>query len=72
MRKHYILVGITIALLLFLIAILFYTGGSYFDPYLPGFDWQHNYLSNLFNKTAINGQPNSGRFWAIGGMLELV
>lgn len=71
LKKHTVLTGIVFSILLFMAAVFLYPGGSYFDPYSQGFDWQHNYFSNLFSKTAINGMPNSARFWSIAGMFFL-
>jgi len=71
LKNHAVATGILCSMLLFSVAVFLYPGGSYFDPYSQGFDWQYNYLSNLFNKTAINGMPNSARFWAVGGMFFL-
>ncbi len=71
LRKYSILIGITCALLLLLVAIRYYPGGSQFDKNAIGFDWQTNYLSNLFTPKAINGVANLSRPWAIGGMIFL-
>ena len=70
-RKYSILWGIIGSLLLLLVATLYYPGGSQYDQNAPGFDWQHNYLSNLFDTKAMNGSDNASRPWAVGGMLLL-
>lgn len=70
-KNHPILLGISGSFLLLFIATLCYPGGSQNDLNAPGFSWQHNYLSNLFDPEAMNGLVNTSRPWAIGGMLLL-
>lgn len=70
-RKHLILLGIILAIGLLVIATLFYPGGSTHNIGTPGFDWGHNYLSNLFSPRAVNSVDNAARPWAIAGMLVL-
>lgn len=67
-RKYSVLICLTIAVLLIGIAALLYPGGSLHDPNSRGFDWTKNFISNLFGKTALNGEINKGRVWAIIGM----
>jgi hypothetical protein len=69
LKKHSILLGIIISLLLLFIATWYYPGGSQVDKNSVGYDWKNNYISNLFGKNAVNGSHNSARFWAIGGMI---
>ncbi len=71
MKKHFVLAGVLGSALLLITAALLYPGGSDYNPKTTGFDMRYNYLCNLFNATAINGMPNSGRPWAIVGMLWL-
>ncbi|WP_295714628.1 hypothetical protein [Mucilaginibacter sp.] len=71
LRKHSILIGIIISLLLLLVATLYYPGGSQHDKNSIGYDWKNNYLSNLFGEKAVNGLNNGSRIWAIFGMLFL-
>jgi len=71
LRKHSILLGIIISLLLLLVATLYYPGGSQSDKNSIGYDWKNNYLSNLFDARAVNGSENASRLWAIAGMLFL-
>lgn len=42
-----------------------YPGGSILNPNSEGFDWFGNYWCHLYEKTALNGQPNSARILAI-------
>ncbi len=71
MKKHAILIGILISVILLFIATIEYPGGSPIDDSAIGYNWKHNYISNLFAEKAINGLPNEGRFWAMGGMIFL-
>ena len=71
LRKHSVLLGIIISLLLLLAATLHYPGGSQYDENSIGYDWKNNYLSNLFDARAVNGSENASRLWAIAGMLFL-
>ena len=47
-KKHSVLIGIFISLVLLLTAISIYPGGTYQDKNPVGFDWTKNYISNLF------------------------
>jgi hypothetical protein len=71
MTKHILLIGLIASMLQFTIAAAYYPGGSQHDKNSIGYDWQHNYLCNLFNEKAVNGVENPARCWAIGGMLCL-
>jgi membrane-associated HD superfamily phosphohydrolase len=55
-------------MLLFTIAVLVYPGGTYEDKNAEGFNWTKNYISNLFEATALNGSENSSRTWAYFGV----
>ncbi len=70
-RKHSILLSIAAALSFLLTSTTFYPGGSQHDQNSGGFSWQHNYLCNLLNPLAVNGQDNAALPWAIVGMLFL-
>lgn len=67
-KKHLVLIGITISLILLLIAISIYPGGTYQDKNSVGFDWSKNYISNLFEAKALNGSQNVSIVWAFFGM----
>lgn len=58
-----------VGLVLIVIATILYPGGSNINPNSVGFSWQHNFISNLFDEKALNGQMNGGRYWAMAGML---
>ncbi|HVI46191.1 MAG TPA: hypothetical protein VM802_15050 [Chitinophaga sp.] len=70
-RRHLLLLGMLLAVALLLTAFLSYPGGSSVDPTTVGFDWKHNYLSNLFGERALNGAKNASRAWAIAGWCML-
>ena len=68
-RKHFLLIGLLIATILLYVATRIYPGGSQIDKNSIGFDWSNNYLCNLFDPKAVNGENNSSQYWAIAGML---
>jgi hypothetical protein len=67
-KKYSVLIGITISLILFAVAISMYPGGTYQNKNTIGFSWSKNYISNLFEANAINGSENSAKIWAYGAM----
>ncbi|HTD39286.1 MAG TPA: hypothetical protein VK671_01610 [Mucilaginibacter sp.] len=69
LKKHPILIGIIISLVLLYLATLHYPGGSQRNKNSVGYDWVNNYLSNLFGPKAVNGGENTARIWADFGML---
>lgn len=62
---------------IFVFAVLYYysstlyPGGSQADLTSPGFDWNHNYWSDLMNETGRNEQPNPAEPYAITAMVLL-
>jgi len=71
LKKHPVLIGIIISILFLFTATLYYPGGSQKDRNSIGYDWKNNYISNLFNETAVNGLKSGSRFWAAAGMFFL-
>jgi hypothetical protein len=67
-KKHSVLIGISISFIFLFIAISIYPGGTYQDKNAAGFDWTKNYISNLFEENALNGSHNVSRIWAFFGM----
>jgi hypothetical protein len=67
-KKHLVLLGITISLIFLLLAISIYPGGTYQNKNSVGFDWIQNYFSNLFEVKALNGSQNPSRVWAFLGV----
>jgi hypothetical protein len=70
-KKYSVLTGVVISIILILIAISVYPGGTMFDEYSTGFDWTKNFMSNLFGARALNGAENPSRIWAYSGMIFL-
>lgn len=70
-RKYSVLTGVVISLILLLIAISIYPGGSMFDKNSIGFSWTKNFISNLFQTKALNGAENPSRIFAYLGMILL-
>lgn len=63
------LAGILVFLSLYMLAASRYPGGSYVEPGQEGFSFTHNYLCDLLDEEAINGELNTARFfarWALG------
>ena len=71
LKKHSVLTGIIISILLLLIATMVYPGGSLYDKNSIGFQWSKNFISNLFAAKAVNGANNPSQFWADAGMIFL-
>ena len=67
-KKHSVLIGLTISLIFLAIAISIYPGGTYQDKNSIGFNWTKNYICNLFEAKALNGSQNASRLWAYFGM----
>jgi len=63
--------GIVLFVMIYIVATLFYPGGSQVDKNSVGFSWINNYWCNLLNANAINGQPNTAKPVAITGMFVL-
>lgn len=57
--------GIGLFLLFYILAALNYPGGSWVLPEQNGFSFWHNYLCDLLDVDAINGEPNTARSYAI-------
>lgn len=70
-KKYSVLIGISIAVLLLLMATFVYPGGSLADKDSVGFVWSKNFISNLFAAKAVNGSDNPSRVWADTGMIFL-
>jgi len=58
------LIGIGLFIFLYIIAAIGYPGGSWAVPNQEGFSFWNNYLCDLLDKYAINGELNSGRYFA--------
>ncbi|MFM2360535.1 MAG: hypothetical protein RLY16_2528 [Bacteroidota bacterium] len=71
LKKHSIVIALLLAFMLLAIAVDKYPGGSPVNKYSVGFDFQNNYLCNLFDVHAENGAVNAARNFAILGMFFL-
>src|SRR5687767_5436530 len=63
--------GTLFFIILYIIAALLYPGGSDVDKNAIGFSWTNNYWCNLLHENAINGEPNTAKPVAVGGMFIL-
>ena len=68
LKKYLVLLLVLISMVLLLIAASLYPGGNLSDENAVGFQWTKNFISNLFQPTAVNGLSNPARGWAIAGM----
>jgi hypothetical protein len=57
--------GSVIFILMYVVATLYYPGGSQADKAAKGFSWAHNYWCNLLNEKGINGEPSSSPMVAL-------
>jgi hypothetical protein len=66
--KPYILLlplfGMVLFVFLYIIAALKYPGGSWVMPQQNGFSFWNNYLCDLLDQNAINGELNTARYYA--------
>ncbi len=68
MKKYTVLICLFISVILFTAAAAIYPGGSFADNSSIGFDWTKNFISNLFEEKALNGQNNPSRIFALFGI----
>ncbi|MBT8185270.1 MAG: hypothetical protein KJN76_10545 [Eudoraea sp.] len=78
MKKHpnpgmflFPLVGIGLFVVLYLLAAMNYPGGSRMFKDHEGFSFWHNYLCDLLDITAVNGEVNTARPYANAAMIVL-
>ncbi|SMP15869.1 hypothetical protein SAMN06265375_102139 [Muriicola jejuensis] len=65
------LLGVICFLILYVLAALSYPGGSATEPTFVGFDFWSNYLCDLLDEFAVNGELNSARFHARAALFAL-
>jgi hypothetical protein len=65
------LIGIVVALCLFVVAAGQYPGGTLESTSTVGYNWTHNFISSLFQPRALNGAANPARHWAVPALLVL-
>ncbi|MCE2613008.1 hypothetical protein LVD13_08495 [Flavobacteriaceae bacterium D16] len=56
--------GMGLFVILYVLSALNYPGGTWIDPTTPGFSFWHNYLCDLLDYKSLNGEINSGRYYA--------
>jgi len=71
LKKKNVLIGIVIANIFLIIAMLNYPGGSQIASNSVGYDFINNYFCDLFGTEAQNGMENAGQKWAITGTFFL-
>lgn len=59
------LIGIGFFVLFYILSAFNYPGGSWYSPHQNGFSFWHNYLCDLLDVYAINGEINTARMYAI-------
>jgi hypothetical protein len=69
--KRVPLVGCFLFIVLYIIATIYYPGGSPINTSTIGFSWSQNYWCNLLSERSINGLPNSSRHIAFAAMVIL-
>ena len=67
-KKYSVLTGLIIALLMIIVTIANYPGGTYENKNAVGFSWTMNYFSNLFEIKALNTDETPSRIWAYFGI----
>ena len=68
-KRHFPLVGISLSIVLFVLAAAVYPGGTLAAPDFVGYDWRQHAISTMFPAEALNGQPNPARYYAIPAAL---
>lgn len=62
------LVGMLLFVILYILAAINYPGGSWIVMDQEGFNFWNNYLCDLLDRNAINGELNPARFFARGSL----
>lgn len=70
-KYHWPTIGITAGLCLFVVAAMYYPGGTMDSASTVGYSLTHNYVSALFQPQALNGAANPARNFAILALLLL-
>lgn len=65
------IIGIMLFVILYIVAAVYYPGGSNRNSTAEGFDWINNYWCDLLAEPAKNGAHNPGRIFALTGMIIL-
>jgi len=70
-KDNLIFIGLFIGTIFLILSTFYYPGGSNEDLSSIGYDWMHNYISNLLRPEAVNGEANKARPIALTGVLFL-
>ncbi|MBT8302025.1 MAG: hypothetical protein KJO63_11870 [Maribacter sp.] len=65
------LIGMLLFVLFYILAALKYPGGSWMMPHQDGFSFWNNYLCDLLDYNAINGELNTARYFARTSLIVL-
>lgn len=71
LKDYSIFILLVIGTGLLILATWYYPGGSAGNENSEGYIWMENYISNLLNPIAVNGENNGARPWAMAGVLCL-
>ena len=71
LKYHLPAIGVLAALCLFVVAAIYYPGGTMDSASAVGYSWAHNFVSSLFASRALNGAANPARYIAVPAMLLL-
>lgn len=67
LNKNIVFFGFVLSILCLVTASLHYPGGSPNDPNSIGFSWTENYISDMLEYKAVNGDDNPARPLAVAG-----
>lgn len=67
LNKNIVLLGFALSILCLVMASHHYPGGSPKDPNSIGFSWTENYISDMLEYKAVNGDDNPARPLAVAG-----
>lgn len=70
-KYHLPAIGVPAALCLFVVAAIYYPGGTMDSACTVGYSWAHNFVSSLFASRALNGAANPAGYVAVPAMLLL-
>jgi hypothetical protein len=69
LKKNIVLIGMSLSILCLIAASLYYPGGSPKDAQSIGFHWTENYISDMLDYRAVNGEENKARPFAVVGVV---
>lgn len=63
-RLYIPVLAMALFVVLYIVSALNYPGGSWNDPSYQGFSFWNNYLCDLLDTNAVNGESNPARYWS--------